>query len=120
MQNQQTTAVDAFVVAANGTLLALLGVDYYAMLWAFVGALLVVTQTQKMGRGRAVVYVAVSTLVGAVLGSAAGSFLGAQSRAVNALLALLGGVGWQGIVALLLRMAEGKIKQLIPGGDIAP
>lgn len=107
--------LDAAVAVLNAGLLALLGVDYYATLWAFVGSLLAVTQQQKMTRVRAVVYVLLSTLIGAALAGGAVAFLGTQNRAITVVLGLLGGAGSQGLVALLLQGVAGKIKSLLPG-----
>lgn len=112
----QHSPVDALVANVSAILLALLGVDYYAMLWAFTGALVALTQT-NIGRGRALVYVLLSTLVGSVLGSAAIAFLGSQNRVFLALLSLVAGVGWQTFIALLLRAVEGRLKQLTGGTD---
>jgi peptidoglycan/LPS O-acetylase OafA/YrhL len=107
--------LDALVAATNAALLALLGVDYYATIWAFVGSLLALTQMQKMTRPRAVIYVLLSTLIGAALAGGAVAFLGTSHRAFTVTLGLLGGAGSQGLVALLLRGVEGRIKSLLPG-----
>lgn len=111
--------LDAAVAALNAGLLAVLGVDYYATIWAFVGSLLALTQMQRMSRPRAVIYVLLSTLIGAALAGGAVIFLGTEHRATTVVLGLLGGAGSQVFVTLLLQGVAHRIKTILPG-DSAP
>jgi hypothetical protein len=95
----------AFVAAVSGVTLALLGVDYYALLWALVGAMLALGQASAMPRNRAILYVLLSTLLGAALGQGAVAFAGYDQRALLILASLLGGAGAQLLVAALLKAA---------------
>lgn len=107
-------AVDGFVGVISAALVALFGLNYYAMVWAFVGALVALTKSEKMTRLFAVIHVLLSTFIGALLGTAGGEYLGITQRSAIAVMSLLGGVGWQGIIALFLKVAEGRLKQYIP------
>lgn len=109
-----TTAVDGFVTAVSGAITALFGLNYYAMVWAFVGALVALTRSEKMTRMRAVFYVIFSTFIGALLGTAAADYTEIQNRSAIAVMALLGGTGWQGMIAILLKVMEGRIRAYIP------
>lgn len=113
--HHEPLGIAAIVAGVSQLLLTLFGVDYYAMLWAFIGSLLAITQTLAMTRTRAIIYVLLSTLIGAVLGSAAVAFLGTGNRAFLAVLSCVGGVGHQTLIALLLKVAEGRINSFLPG-----
>ena len=103
--------VAAFVTGASQVLLTLFGVDYYAMLWAFVGSLVAMAQTETtMSRPRAVVYVFLSTMVGAALGTAAFAYLDAKPKAVLLLCSVVG--GWQLIMAALVQAVVQRIKTI--------
>lgn len=108
------SAVDAFVTYISAALISLFGLNYYAMVWAFIGALVALTKSAKMTRLRAVFYVIFSTFIGALLGTAAGEYFTLSSRTSIAFLSLLGGMGWQGMIAVLLQVAEGRIRAYVP------
>src|SRR4051812_14701043 len=93
----------AFVAGVSQVLLTLFGVDYYAMLWAFVGSLVALSQTGQMTRARALVYVCLSTLVGAALGSAAYVYLAATAKPILLLASVTGGFGWQLIMTAIVQ-----------------
>jgi hypothetical protein len=114
MTNATTAAIDGFVGVVSAALVALFGLNYYAMVWAFVGALVALTRSDKTTRTRAIFYVLFSTFIGALLGTAAAEFFGISMRSVIAIMSLLGGVGWQGMIALLLKLAEARIRTYIP------
>lgn len=94
-----------FVAAVSGVTLALLGVDYYALLWALVGAMLALGQAAAMPRGRAIVYVLMSTLIGAALGQGAVAWIGSEQRALLIIASLIGGAGAQLMVGAAIRAA---------------
>lgn len=102
----------AIVSGASQALLTLLGVDYYAMIWAFFGSLVALTQTQRMTRGRAVLFVLLSTLVGAALGTAAFAYLAVQPKAILLVTSVVGGFGFQLILAALTQAVVARIKTL--------
>lgn len=110
-----TGAVDTFVTAASASLIALFGFNYYAMVWAFVGALVALTKSDKVPHwGRAVFFVLLSTFIGALISTAFAEFMKITTRSVIAILALLGGVGWQGFIALLIKAMEAYIRLRTP------
>ena len=111
--NSNDSVLAAFVSGASQVLLTLFGVDYYAMLWAFVGSLVAITQMKnKMGRTRALVYVFLSTMVGAALGSAAFAYLDAKPQAILLICSVVGGFGWQLIMSALVQAVVSRIKTI--------
>ncbi len=95
MTDPTTTSAAAFAAMLSGVTLAMLGVDYYSLLYGMVGAFLALGSTETAGRGKAVAYVCMSTLVGAVVGNAALAFMpeSMQVRQVLILGCLVGGYG---------------------------
>lgn len=110
---EPTTSITAGSIAAalSGITLALLGVDYYALLWGLVGAVLALGQAAPMTRGRAVAYVVLSALVGAALGHALISFTGSISRPMLILGSLVGGAGAQIIIAALIKAVVTRVEK---------
>lgn len=115
MPEPTTTGVHALALALSTISLALLGVDYYSLLWSLVGALLALFQAEKMGRVRSVIYIALSTLVGAACGTGALSSISSTSRPLLIIGSLVGGFGAQVIVTALLRASVKRIEKL--GGE---
>ena len=107
-----STAAAGLAASISGVTLALFGVEYYALLWALVGALLAMSAAASMSRGRAIVYVALSTLVGAALGHGALALLDTQNRALLILGSLAGGAGAQQIVSTLIAAVSRRIDKL--------
>lgn len=110
----------AFVAAISQVLLALFGVDYYAMLWAFVGSLVALSRSERMTRGRAVVYVFLSTLMGAALATGAVAFFNTSARPVLIAVSLIGGAGSQLIVTTLVRGVLSRIQTTLGGATNEP
>lgn len=109
---EPTTVTAAGVAAALSAItLALLGVDYYALLWGLVGAMLAMGQAAPMTRGRAIVYVVLSALAGAALGHALANFIGSVSRSVLIVGSLVGGAGAQIIIAALIRAVVTRVEK---------
>jgi hypothetical protein len=125
-----TQTATALAASLSGITLALLGVDYYSLLYAFVGALFALYEAERMGRGKAVLFAVLSTLAGAVMGSLlpqlVGSWAGAQISPGAARLLLMAGsivcgFGMQSILARLLRrsllLIDGKTPAAAAGDD---
>lgn len=102
----------AFVAGASQAMMTLFGVDYYAMLWAFVGTLLALTQAAPMTRPRAIVYVLLSTLIGAAFGSWAVAAIDVKARAHLLWLSVVGGFGSQIIIATALQAVLARVKTI--------
>lgn len=117
MAEPTTTAAASLAAAMSGITIALLGVDYYSLLYGMVGAFLALGSAESMGRGRAILYVILSTLVGSAIGNASLIVfpVGSQTRAVLILGCLVGGAGAQLLVAALLKAALKRIDKL--GGE---
>lgn len=111
---EPTTTLSAAAVAAaiSGVTSALLGVEYYSLIWGMVGALLALYQAAPMGRLRSVIFVSISTLVGAACGTGAVDSIGSDSRPLLIVASLVAGFGAQLIVTALLRSALSRIEKL--------
>lgn len=111
-----TAGVNALVLAISAATMALLGVDYYSLVWGMFGAQVALFQNQAtMGRVRALVYVALSTLVGAAVGTGTAAFLASKSQPLLILVSLVGGFGAQKIVTALLDAGLARVKKM--GGE---
>lgn len=119
-----TTSAAAGMIAGNASTitLALLGVDYYSLIWSMVGTLLALYQAEKMGRWRSIFFVVLSTLIGAALGTlgaavvayfvADDKIIAAAGRPLLMGASLLAGFGAQLIVTALLRAGLSRIDRL--------
>lgn len=113
MNDPTITGAHAFATALSALSLALLGVDYYSLIWGMVGAQVALFQNQeRMGRVRSVIYIALSTLVGAAVGTGTMSFFSSESRALLIVCSLVGGFGAQKIVAGLLNAGLARIGKM--------
>jgi urea transporter len=112
MAEPATTTAASVAAAVSGITMALLGVDYHAVLYGFVGALIAVSQSQHTSRWRAVVSVVLSTVTGAVLGTAVVHALGLDGRASVLLGCIVGGAGAQALVLGLVRAAESRVSRM--------
>lgn len=103
----EPTSVTAASLAATASAisLAMFGVDYYSMLYALVGALIALGHADKMTWPRAVVYVVLATLIGAVIGTATNEYFGLKSRILLIGLCLVGGIIAQAIAGALVKFA---------------
>lgn len=116
MQPDPTSAsAAAFSAAASAISMALFGVDYYSLVWGFLGALLALTQAARMERMQAMVYVTLSTFVGAMCGSFVTDYYSLKSRLWLLALCLFFGLVAQAIVAAVFKAAPGLAAGLIGG-----
>jgi len=111
MTEPATTAASV-AAAASGITMALLGVDYHSLLYGLIGALIAVSQAQHTSRWRAVASVVLSTVTGAVLGTAAAEVLGLTGKAALLLGCIVGGAGAQALVLALVRAAESRVSRM--------
>lgn len=81
---------------------ALFGVDYYSLLYAFIGSLLMLSNSQPTSRWVAVGYVVLSAIAGAALGSALVASMGLGLKVYLIVACLVAGGGAHRIVAALL------------------
>lgn len=111
---EPTTAAASLAATLSGVTLALFGVDHYSLLYGLVGALLAMGQIDTVGRRSAVVFVVLSMLVGAAVGSAVMLALpdGWQHRPVLILGSIAGGYGANLIVAALIKALVARIDGL--------
>lgn len=106
MAEPTSTTAAGYAAVASGVTLALLGVDYHSMLYGFVGALLAISNSERMPKARAVVYAILSTLTGAVIGNAAVAFFDTTNRSMLIFCCLIGGAGAQGFVYRFIKRAN--------------
>lgn len=109
---EPTTTAGLIVGAISMATLALLGVDYYSLLWALVGALLALYQSESMGKVRTVIFILLSTLIGAACGTGALAFVNSESRPLLILASLVAGYGAQIVVTALLNAGVKRIEKL--------
>ena len=110
MAEPTTTAVAAVITAISAVTLALFGVDYYALLYALVGALLgLLSIKDPMSRVRAVFYVLLNTVVGAALGSALADAMGAKTQVLLSGICVVSGAGAQLLVARAIAALGARI-----------
>jgi uncharacterized membrane protein YeaQ/YmgE (transglycosylase-associated protein family) len=101
---ETSAALAAFAAAVSTALLALFGVDYHSLLYALIGAMFAVFLSERMSRGRAVLYTLLSTLAGAVLGNVLASHLGRAPQRIELFgLCIVGGLCAQAVAAGILR-----------------
>jgi hypothetical protein len=103
MLDPSTQTATAWAAAASGVTLALLGVDYHSLLYALLGAMMARYQGETMLWGRAVWFVVLSTLAGAVIGSAAVALAESTSKPLLFLACIVGGAGAMLIVQSLIK-----------------
>ncbi|HSW19541.1 MAG TPA: hypothetical protein VLJ86_20140 [Ramlibacter sp.] len=107
MAEPASATMAAGAAALSAVTLALFGVDYYSLLYALVGALMALGRAEQMGRARAIVYVLLSTLSGAVIGNVVTDYFQLRSRIVLIALCLVGGLVAQAVASVIFRAAPG-------------
>lgn len=103
-----TTGATTLVATVSAFTLTFLGVEYIALIWALVGALVVLGQVE-MRRWKAVGFVVLSTLVGAALGHGLLMVFDSDKRALLIVGSVVGGFGSQALLASLLARANNTI-----------
>jgi peptidoglycan/LPS O-acetylase OafA/YrhL len=98
-----STAVAAMAALASTATMALFGVDYYSLLYALIGALFALASAEQMGRVRAVAFVLLSTLAGAVIGNAVAGYVEHPTRVQLFAMCLVGGLVAQIVATGILK-----------------
>lgn len=101
--------VAVFAAGASSVTIALIGVDTISLVWGMVGSLFALLYAEQMTRGRAIVYVILSTLIGAALGTLAQSFAGDTNRPLLIVGSLVGGSASQRLLNALVALIERRI-----------
>ncbi|WP_295378345.1 putative holin [uncultured Pseudacidovorax sp.] len=112
MPEPTTTTAASLAAGASTLAMALLGVEYYALVWGLIGALCAAYHAERMPWPRALIFVGLSTLVGAACGAWANESLG-KSTTQLAVLSLVCGFGAQAILIQLLRIMLERIERLL-------
>jgi crotonobetainyl-CoA:carnitine CoA-transferase CaiB-like acyl-CoA transferase len=106
---EPTSQAAAFAASLSAITLALLGVDHLSIIYGLVGALFALYEAERMERGRAMVFVVLSTLAGAAMGNGALALLGSGSKGVLLVSCIVCGYGTQALLARLLRRGLNQI-----------
>lgn len=110
--NESATTSGAQVIAAgiSSVTLALFGLAYLSLLWAFIGAVAILVFTPPEKRGVALLAVGLSGLVGAALGTAAAKFIGGGDAALMAG-SLIFGAGAKPFLSSLIEAGQAAIRR---------
>lgn len=111
----ETSSLAVAVASISAAVLALLGVDYYALLWGVIGAVFSLLYSDPIGRRRAIITVLVSSFVGAAVGSAIAEQSGARSLLIVA--ALICAAGARPIVATGIQVVVSRVGRLAGSGE---
>ncbi len=96
--NEPTNFAAVLAATLSSFSLALFGVDWYALLWGFVGAMYALFNGPDLARLPAIAFVAMSTFAGASIGSMVVLAMAVEHRVVLIFISLVGGVCSQMII----------------------
>lgn len=119
MAEPTSVTAGALAAALSTATLALLGVDYYSLLWALIGALMALSRSEQMGRGKAILFVLLATLAGAVLGTFAVTQFELRARIALIGLSWVGGLVAQAFASAIFRAAPGLTGVVVTGIESA-
>lgn len=109
---EPTTFAAVVVTAISAVTMSMLGIDYYGLVWALLGALYNVYNRQSAdSKTRTTAFVVLSTIIGAGLGMAAASVLAITVKIVASVCCLIGGYAIQQILDSLKKAASARIEQ---------
>lgn len=110
--NESTATSGAQVIAAgiSSVTLAIFGLSYLSLLWAFIGAVAILVFTPPEKRGVALLAIGLSGLVGAALGTAIAKFLGGGDSALIAA-SLICGAGAKPLLSTLIEAGQAAIRR---------
>ena len=110
--NEPTNFVAVAVTAVSAVTMSLLGIDYYGIVWALLGALYNVYNRQNAdSKIRTTAFVLLSTIVGAGLGLAAASLMHVTVQIVVSVCCAVGGYATQAILDALKKSTASRIDQ---------
>lgn len=116
----ETSTINTAVAALSAAILALLGVDHFALIWGFVGALFSLTTAPPVGRSKALMTVALSTFIGAALGTLLADRINANAvPIVRIVAALVCAAGAQQLLPLAVQLISNRLKKW-SGDDTEP
>ncbi|MFN7725195.1 MAG: hypothetical protein ACK5QH_09010 [Rubrivivax sp.] len=111
---EPTSQAAAFAASLSAITLALIGVDHLSIIWGLVGALFALYEAERMERRRALLFVVLSTLAGAALGTGALALAGTTSKGLLLVACIVCGYGTQALLARLLQRVQ---RQIDPNDD---
>jgi hypothetical protein len=107
----EPTSLAAWVAGLSAAILALFGVDYYALFGALLGVLFTVSSLKATTRLQLLATVALTTLVAAVLGQGIAAAADIKTRAIVIAISLVVGAGGQVIVQACIAALVAKIQK---------
>lgn len=114
--SEPTSFITLAVGAISAVTLTLVGVDYYGIVWALLGALYNVYGRQSPdSKLKTTAFIILSTLIGAGLGMAAAAVIGVTVKIVASVCCLIGGYGIQQILESLKKATTSRIDRM--GGE---
>lgn len=96
--------------------MALFGIDYYSLVYALLGAMLLLSSHKKTTKLRAVGFVLLSAVTGAAMGTALIEYVGTTSKSALFVAAMVCGGGALWLLKTMLDALTNRIKQA--GGTI--
>lgn len=113
-------AVASVVTLASGLsaiTIALFGVDYYALVWGFIGAMFARGNADTMTRYRAIIYITLASCVGAAIGTgmlalAQTMFVVTSQKPALIFLSMAGGAGSQKLLDAVVSMITNRIQTI--------
>jgi uncharacterized membrane protein YfcA len=92
--------------------MAVFGLDYYSLVYALVGTILLLSSRQKTTRLRALIYVALSTIAGAALGTYLVGHFDAESKPALFVVCMVCGGGAQLVFTTMVDVLNTQIKRM--------
>lgn len=99
----ETTGVAVLIAALSSFLMAMFGVDYYALLWASLGSVTTLLYAVPTKKAKGVLSTIISALAGAALGSALNEHM-ITTRSFLLVTSLVCGAGAQPLVNALVNL----------------
>lgn len=115
-----TQTATALAATLSGITMALLGVDHLSIMYGFVGALFAAFEVERLGRGKAVLLVMLSTVGGAAMGNGLVALAGTGNKFVIFVGCIASGFGTQAILSAIVRRVVRSIDGRPPAPAAAP
>lgn len=107
---EPTSGAAAFAATASAITSAIFGVDYFAIVWGFIGSMFALINNEPTNKLWAIAYVSLSSLIGAAIGSALYEYLAPnQPKIILIALCAIVGFGSKRLLTSAIRGGEKKL-----------